>query len=230
MKTKNRTIVKKYIVKRRNEQYKRAAEIEKLKTISILTSGVIHDLNNVLTTITGYVDIILSRDIDEKTKNEIMIVKKSAEDGAEITKRIKSYGTPDAGDKSIFDINDSIEYAVLITKPIWHNQERLTGRDIQVKFTRMEPLLVLGNEKELREAFVNMIINSIDAIKERGAIEIYLKKEDNRAVVNIIDNGHGIPESIKSKIFDPFFSTKKGRGSGLGLSLAYNTISSMGKN
>jgi hypothetical protein len=153
MKAKSVRLVRNYIMKSSDEQYKRAEEIEKLKILSALTGGTIHDLNNILTTISGYADIILSRNIDERLKNEIMIIKKSAEDGSEITGRIKNYIRNEEKISKIFDINESIDYAVLITKPIWHNQALLCHREIEVSYVRKAPIMALGNEKELREAF-----------------------------------------------------------------------------
>lgn len=202
--------------------------LEKQKIISTLTSGIVHDINNVLTTIVGYTDIILSSDSCADCKEEIEIIKKIALDGAEVARRIKDFVKTSEGTKKVFDICETIQTAVIITKPIWYNQAHIQGKNITVKYTKVLPVFVYGNESELREALVNLILNSIDAIEKIGIIQIEVYKNETEAAIIIKDTGAGMSEETKNKIFTPFFTTKKENGSGLGLSNAFNTINEMG--
>lgn len=201
---------------------------EKLKIISTLTSGIVHDINNVLTTIIGYTDILLSKDSCIECRDEIEIIKRTALDGAEITKRIKDFAKTKESNKKIFNVCETLQTSIMITKPIWFNQAQISGKKITVNYNNSLPILLYGNESELREAFVNMILNSIDAIQNEGFIEIEAYKKENNAVIKIKDNGMGMAEDTKSKIFTPFFTTKEENGSGLGLSNSYSTITGMG--
>ena len=87
---------------------------------------------------------------------------------------------------------------------------------------------VLGDKTELREALTNLILNSVDAIKENtestGIITIRLYGEDNQGVLEVTDTGVGMTVETKRQCLDPFFSTKDERGTGLGLSMVYGTI------
>jgi CheY-like chemotaxis protein len=202
--------------------------LEKMKIISMLTSGIIHDINNVLTVIVGYTDILLSNDSCVDCRKEIEIIKKIALDGAEIAKRVKDFAKTKEEGKKIFNIWESIETSIIITKPLWYNQAQIQGKNITFKYTRGLPIFTYGNESEFREALVNMIFNAIDAIQENGLIQIDVYKNQSQATISIKDSGSGMTEETKNKIFTPFFTTKKENGSGIGLSTTYKTITEMG--
>jgi len=82
-----------------------------------------------------------------------------------------------------------------------------------------------GNAGDLRDTLTNIVLNAMDAMPEGGKLTIRTKQEKNQAVVSISDTGVGIPEETKHRIFDPFYTTKGTRGSGLGLSVAYGVVS-----
>ncbi|MDF2674282.1 MAG: sensor histidine kinase [Clostridiales bacterium] len=200
---------------------------EKSKIISTLTSGIVHDMNNVLTTILGYTEIILSNDSCSECWSEIEIIKKIALDGAEIAKRVKEFVKAKDEGKKVFNIYESIQTAIIITKPIWYNQAQIKGKNITFNYSGELPILTYGNESEFREALVNMIFNAIDAIHDNGFIQINVYKNENQAIISIKDNGSGMTEETKNKIFKPYYTTKGENGSGLGLSIVYKTITEM---
>lgn len=202
--------------------------LEKLKIMSTLTSGIVHDINNVLTTIIGYTDILLANDSCIDCKDQIEIIKKIAMDGAEIARRVKEFAKKNEDTKKVFNICETIQASIMITKPIWYNQAQMHGKKIAINNINEQPVFIYGNESEIREALVNMIFNSIDAIEKEGFIQIETKRDGSQAVIRIKDNGIGMTEDIKNKIFTPFFTTKKENGSGLGLSTSYKTIVEMG--
>src|SRR5438046_5500460 len=81
-----------------------------------------------------------------------------------------------------------------------------------------------GNASELREVFVNLIVNAVDAMPQGGRLAISCAREGNRLSLSFADNGTGMPEDVREKIFEPFFSTKGAHGTGLGLSVSYSII------
>jgi signal transduction histidine kinase len=92
---------------------------------------------------------------------------------------------------------------------------------------RSSPASITGlwDAAALEQVFLNIILNSLDAMRDKGSIKIYSSLKDSQAVVEISDTGSGIPEKIRNKIFDPFFSTKsKEKGTGLGLSVSFKII------
>jgi len=129
-------------------------------------------------------------------------------------------------DAVLFDAKKVLQDAIAITRPLWKED----GQDhigLKTYLRTLSP--VEGNPEELRDAFVTMILNAVDAMPEGG--EIYLSTEENSgfAWIYIQDSGTGIPDEIRDKIYDPFFTTRGGGGhAGLGLSLAYAIISRHG--
>ncbi|MCK4242928.1 MAG: response regulator, partial [Dehalococcoidia bacterium] len=89
---------------------------------------------------------------------------------------------------------------------------------------------VRGDMAELREALINIIFNAVDSMPQGGKLTVKAWQEDNQVVLSVSDTGVGIPDEIKSKIFDPFFSTKGPDGMGLGLSITYGIITRQGGN
>lgn len=146
---------------------------------------------------------------------------------ANIVKSMKYFSHPGKQEKELVDINASIECAVNISRSEWKYEADL--------FTEFDSRVQLAPcfSAEFNQAILNMIINSIHAIKEAkntdparsGEINIQTKRDGDCILISISDNGIGIPEENRSRIFDPFFTTKvAGVGTGQGLSLAYSTI------
>ncbi len=204
--------------------------LEKEKIMGLIARGAVHDINNVLTAIIGYTDILLFNKSCMDCRNEIEIIKKAALDGIQIARRIKDFSRSGEISREIFDICEAVEAARVITMPMWHNYAQTRGKNITLNYTRTEPIYVYGNESELREVLANMIINSIDAIEQNGQIQIDVLKHEEQAIIKIRDNGTGMTEEVKNNIFNPYFTTKRENGSGLGLSTAIKAIKEMGGN
>lgn len=201
--------------------------LEKEKVLGTITGGIVHDINNVLTAILGYADILLNKPC-VGCREEIEIIKRAARDGAAITGRVKDYLREGQSIKGIFDICDAVEAAYIITRPIWYNSLSLAGKRITFNYSKTASLYTYGNESELTEALVNMILNSVDAIEEEGTIYVDAARIGEQAVITIKDNGIGMTEEVKNRIFTPYYTTKKEKGTGLGLSTAFKTVNEMG--
>ncbi len=102
--------------------------------------------------------------------------------------------------------------------------EETAGVTIEIHTERNEVAPAAGDAAELREALVNILFNAMDAMPEGGNITMESRQEDGSVVLSVSDTGTGIPEEIRGKLFDPFFSTKASKGSGLGLSVTMGII------
>jgi CheY-like chemotaxis protein len=202
-------------------------EEEGLIIIGKMASGIMHDVNNILTTIQGYTTLLMLNSKDNQTKQYIEIIQKCVSDGKEIVKRIRKLNIKTKYKVENVNVKEQIESVILMTKPIWHNDAIAMGKSITVIFNGDDSLYVNCNENELREALINIIINSADAIEKNGNIVIDLYKEDSMVVVEIIDTGCGIDQEIVEMVFEPFFTTKGERGNGLGLSMVRELIEKM---
>jgi CheY-like chemotaxis protein len=165
--------------------------------------------------------------LDKEIKEYIEIIDKAARDGAEIVKRIKKLSISDESVNGILEVGEVVISAILITKPVWCDGAQVKGKNISLMYDIQPNLYVIGNENEMREAIVNIIINSVDAIEGNGKIEIRVYEKNNNVFIEIKDSGHGMCEEIRKRIFEPFYSTKGKLGSGLGLSIVHETILKM---
>lgn len=146
-------------------------------------------------------------------------IKVAVEKASKIVFALKNYARFDAsGDKVEVNLYENIETVLIL----YQNQIK-RGIELKRKYDEVPPIKCFPDE--LNQVWTNIIYNGIQAMNNRGILEIELTKEGNNAVVRITDSGTGIPEEIKEKIFDPFFTTKPaGEGSGLGLDIVKNII------
>jgi signal transduction histidine kinase len=122
------------------------------------------------------------------------------------------------------DLISDLKATVAIAVP------ELKTRNINFQFIAPEHLIAECYPGQLNQAFLNVIINAMQAIGENGTIKIEITKSIDNVVIAVIDDGCGIPENVMSKIFDPFFTTKPvGSGTGLGLSITYKIITELHK-
>ena len=224
------------ITNRKEMEYK-LLQSEKLKSLGELAGGVAHDFNNVLAAILGRVQLLKMQfnppdGIQEQRKSMINLIKslgvieKASFDGAETVRRIQEFARKRADDKDFaqIEINELLENSLEFTRMKWKDQTESKGItiDIQREFSQLAP--TLGSASELREVFTNIINNAIDAMPEGGTLKITTCKEDDLIVINIADTGVGIPEGVVDRIFDPFYTTKGVRSTGLGMSISYGII------
>jgi CheY-like chemotaxis protein len=129
---------------------------------------------------------------------------------------------------AILDLNAIIHQSVDIAKSTLEERNSLVGRSIRVELNVPRLPLTEGEPAELRQVFLNLLLNAQDAMPAGGTIRITGNAEDDKIVIKLEDEGHGIPKENLGRIFDPFFSTKGEKGTGLGLSIASATMGRIG--
>jgi two-component system, cell cycle sensor histidine kinase and response regulator CckA len=153
------------------------------------------------------------------------IIQTAAEDAAATVRRIQTFARKSAVKEfELVDVAGLLNDAVEITRTRWENEARVRGLEYHVKLNAPREQFTYGSASELREVFVNMIVNAVDAMPRGGRLLITCRREDDRLQVHFADNGVGMHEDVKQKIFEPFFSTKGAHGTGLGLSVSYSII------
>jgi PAS domain S-box-containing protein len=210
-------------------------QVERLKALGEMASGVAHDFNNILAGILGKTQVMLNqleRDggLDLQTwKQNLKTIEKQAVLGAETVKRIQDFTRIRTDTKfSSVDLNQVVRNAIEIIRPVWKDQREAKGVKIDIQLRPGEIDLVSGIDSELTEVVVNVLSNAIDAMPEGGVIEITsenLMVEGSHCVeLRVKDSGIGMSNETIQKVFDPFFSTKGPKGIGLGMSVAYGVI------
>ncbi len=213
---------------------------EKLKSLGEMAGGVAHDFNNLLATIVGRVQLIKMKAENarpgewEKLKQHMLssldIIEKASHDGAETVKRIQTFSLvrKDGGEFEPVFIEEQINSAIEFTRTKWKNAMEAEGKKINIITDFSNHSLVSGNAAELREIFTNLINNSLDAMPQGGNIFFKTRSDNTHVLIEIQDEGSGIPDEIIERVFDPFYSTKGVQSSGLGLSICHGIISSHG--
>ncbi len=206
--------------KRRMEQ--RAMQTEKLTSLGLLTSGIAHELNNRLTPILGFADLINAQRLGGKDRKRLSVIINAANSAKSIVESLLKFSRNKPPEKVVFDMRDVIKRVLSLYAPT------VKKRGIRLMADEgTEPLFVRADMNCMEQVLVNFINNAIDAIdSEPGTIRLEAGLQDGSVQVSIEDSGPGIPEEIITRIFDPFFTTKaKDKGTGLGLSICYGIIS-----
>ncbi len=203
-------------------------QVEKLRAMGEMASGVAHDFNNVLAVILGNIQLLLYQ-LDhlspEETREGLEIIERSAKDGAETVRRIQEFtGVRRDREFASLPINEIVREVTVITGPRWKDQAQKKGIQIELTMELEDDLLVFGNPSELREVLTNIVFNAVDAMPEGGKLHISAHRHGVWVEVTISDTGVGMTEEVRRKVFDPFFTTKGVTSSGLGMSVSYGII------
>jgi PAS domain S-box-containing protein len=202
--------------------------LDKLSSLGTLTSGVAHEINNPLTGIIGYTEMLLMKDKNETTNKYLKNIYNSALRCKRIVENMLTYSRQTPAEKSLENIND------IIDKTIELHEYWLKSTNIEIIRDYTEGAHVAVDRQQVQQVILNLLINAEHAIAEtdrRGRIEFrtVIDDESKHIVITVSDNGNGIPQDILSKIFDPFFTTKPvNKGTGLGLSIAHGIIAEQG--
>jgi two-component system NtrC family sensor kinase len=201
----------------------------KMRAIGTLTAGVAHELNNPLNNITLTAHILLEdydSMKDEERKEMIVDVVEEAGRSKGIIANLLDFARESSAKLEPLDLAQLLKDTIALAS----NQTKLA--DVKVEFNAADDLpRIHGDSQQLRQVFLNLILNAIDASQKRSKIQIMVLPADDPhyVAVKVIDFGEGIPEHIIGSIFDPFFTTKgKGKGTGLGLSVSQGIIGKHG--
>jgi signal transduction histidine kinase/DNA-binding response OmpR family regulator len=215
--------------------YTQLLNSEKLRAIGEMASGVAHDFNNLLASILGQVELLHPEELPPPAREAFSIIRQSALDGARIVRNLQGLARPRAETPSTAaDLNETVQAALEMARPRFAGAA-LRGQgpiDVRLELADTASLSRVGiDPAELREVLLNLLFNAADAMPEGGGIEITTRpglEKAKTADLIVRDTGHGMPESVRERIFEPFFSTKGPKGSGLGLAVAYSIITRRG--
>jgi PAS domain S-box-containing protein len=207
------------------QERERAAQADKLRALGQLASGVAHDFNNALAAILGRAQL-MRRDIrDKRLTHNLDIIQTAAEDAAATVRRIQTFARQsEAKEFDLLDASALLRDAVEITRTRWQNEASMRGLFYSVEIETEEQLHISGNASELREVFVNLIVNAVDAMPFGGQLLISSRRHNDRVRLCFTDSGTGMTEEVRKRIFEPFYTTKGAQGTGLGLAVSYGII------
>ena len=212
-------------LKEANLELKKAQELlvqhEKLAALGKFAASVAHEVNNPLGIIKNYLLLIAQSAQKGKIKNEyVQVVQEEIDRITKILNQLLSFYKPDAEVRmEPTDVGKVLEETLKFVEP----QIKEKKLNLITKIEHHLPLIKASAE-ELRQVFLNLLVNARDFTPKGGKIEVKAFVQNKGIKIEFADSGSGIPDENMDKIFEPFFTTKNGKGAGLGLSVCYGII------
>ena len=207
------------------ELQKRIADIERHQAIGHVAAGIAHDFNNTLQTISQAATVLQMSPDRSPSERKVFLdmIENAVRRGAEVISRIRDYLRSGSSAVASVDVRAIMEDAVELTRPMWQSAK------VDVNEQLATCPAVRGNAADLRRVFTNLIINSVQAMPKGGTITVGCEDQDRYSHAWVRDTGMGIDPDVRSRIFNPYFTTKEG-GTGLGLSGAQKILLEVGGN
>jgi two-component system NtrC family sensor kinase len=207
--------------------HERLLQSEKMASVGQLVSGVAHELNNPLTGVMGFSQLLLARDLDDGLRTQIQTIYDEAERAAKIVQNLLSFARRRKPTKEMADIN------ALVQRVLELRSYDFGVRNITLDMTldtRMQRCWV--DQDQIQQVLFNVIKNAEQAMIDAnggGKLTVTTQGSPTGVQISIADDGPGIPAEMQRRIFDPFFTTKDaGEGTGLGLTICYGIIDEHG--
>ena len=197
---------------------------DRLASLGELVSGIAHEMNNPLTSVIGFSDLLVGRkDLPDDVKDDIKLINKEAQRTSNIVRNLLTFARKHPKEKQATDINKVIQ-AVLELRAY---EQKLDNIQVNTRFS-LNLAEVMANAFELQQVFLNIIVNAEHAMLEAhqgGTLTITTERDGDIIRASLADDGPGITKENLPHLFDPFFTTKEvGKGTGLGLSICHGNI------
>jgi signal transduction histidine kinase/ActR/RegA family two-component response regulator len=213
---------------------------ERLKALGQMASGIAHDVNNALSPVVGFSELLLQSEhgLTGIGKKYLKYIRTAGDDIAHIVVRLREFYRHRDDQESLqeLNLNTMAEQVADMTRPRWRDIPQSNGVTLQMNLDLAPDLPELvGNESEIREALTNLVLNAVDALPNGGEITIRTcvstrdaartdASQPTYLVIEVSDNGTGMSEETRKRCLEPFFSTKGKRGTGMGLSMVYGVM------
>ena len=221
-------------VSERRQLEEQLRQSQKLEAIGRLAAGVAHDVNNVLMSIMGSVDLILMEAPEGELQTETNEIKLSVQRGASLTRQLLAFSRRQATQPKLFMLRDA-------TTALETMIRRLIGPEIDLQIARASDVTVVADPAQIEQVLLNLCVNARDAMPQGGRLTVTVDEVDlddwaagmmgeeakpgRYARLSVSDTGTGMNDATRAKLFEPFFTTKEqGKGTGLGLSIVYGIV------
>lgn len=209
------------------EMSTRLREADRLAAVGELVAGVAHEVNNPLSTISAFSQMML-RDValTDAQRDSLDVIKSETTRASQVVKDLLAFARRSEPHRELVDMND------VVARTLRLRGYQMTAQSISLE-TELCPQLphVVGDARQLQQVCLNLVINAVQAMTPMGGgtLRLLTRGESGRVVIDVRDTGPGIPDGAKARIFEPFFTTKdEGEGTGLGLSVSYGIIAAHG--
>jgi PAS domain S-box-containing protein len=214
-------------ISQRKAMQKQLLQADKLASVGQLAAGIAHEINNPLSLILGYTQLLLrNEESDTERFEDLKIIEKHARTCKNIVGDLLSFSRSARTNKDVSHLNQLVEEVLSVVR---HHFE-VDGVTIQAELDPLVPPMILDAEK-IKQVFMNLVMNAKQSMGKNGSLRVatHFDEAHHMVFVNFTDTGTGIEPQYLSRIFDPFFTTKgTGEGTGLGLSVSYGIVKDHG--
>ena len=214
---------------RLGEKQVQLVQAAKMSALGQLVSGVAHELNNPLSVIVGYGQLLLAREVPTAVLRPIELMVSQADRMAKIVRNLLLFARQRPAERTTVNVNEVMEQTLALRI----NQLTVSGIAVDKKLARGLPP-VMADPHQLEQVFLNLLLNAEQAMLEgksggRITLNTTVSRDGRMVHAEVIDDGPGIPQDALPHVFEPFFSTKPvGSGTGLGLSVSYGIVEEHG--
>ncbi|MEJ2717346.1 MAG: ATP-binding protein [Deltaproteobacteria bacterium] len=218
-------------ISERKKAEERLIQTERLRAVGEMSSGVAHNLRNLLQML-----MFLTHSASERVRKEdapgaltkLEGIADTLGHAAETMNRLRDFaqlttGRHEAPEK-VFDLTSALGKAIELMKPLWRTNTLKQGHAVELRTRLREGCMIKGNESQIFEVLVNLIKNAVEAMPEGGVIDVKCGAVEDKVVFAIRDTGVGISAENIRKLFTPFFTTKAEMGTGLGLAASRSIV------
>src|SRR5579871_1600361 len=207
---------------------------ERLRALGQMASGIAHDINNAVSPVALYTDILLETEpnLSEQTRRYLETTQRAIEDVAHTVSRMREFYRQQEPQSILASVDLSVlgKQVLDLTRARWSDMPQERGVMIQLNVELPDGLSpVAGVESEIREALTNLVFNAVDAMPDGGTLTLRTRAHTTTAktkyvAVEVSDSGIGMNEETRRRCLEPFFTTKGERGTGLGLAMVYGIV------
>jgi len=201
----------------------RLLESSRLASIGELAAGVAHEINNPLSIILGFSQLLLEQELDESSRKDVMTIVQEANRATRVVRDLLSFARQHDMPKEVIALDETLEKALSL------KASDLQANKIEVATDVASDIpVIMGDEGQLLQVFINIMTNAQQEMTEAhgsGKLEINVARINGKAIISFSDSGPGITKDHLARVFNPFFTTKgTGKGTGLGLSVSYGIV------
>lgn len=208
--------------------YEQILQSEKMAALGQTISGVAHELNNPLATILSWAERLSEKQLDDTSKRGVSVILGEAERAARIVRNLLTFARKRQSTRAMIDVN-----TVVMETTALRGYERMPTLNVITELAADAPR-VFADAHQIQQVLLNLLINAEQAMltaNGRGTLTVRTHHDAARdtAILEVADDGPGVPSDVQTRIFDPFFTTKEvGQGTGLGLTVAYAIVQEHG--
>ena len=200
--------------------------LERLRAQREIAAGICHNLNNILSGVQLPAQALQLFSRDPYVQNQAKLIDTSGQRAAELVERLRQAMRAQVGDDSLEPVSlpQVIEPVIQVLRPRWQKGLESADATIGVTTHLQEVPPIRGTADDMRDIFVQLLTNAVEAMPQGGAIEIRARTHEDSVELTVSDTGIGMDEEARRRVFEPFFTTKAEVGAGLSLSIVYSTV------